>query len=451
MRIQLPIAGALFVVLSGCGPSQQDEQASHDGGTSITDGESSPSTFAGHTSAPSSTATGSTGVRSSSTPSTHASGASTSPTSTSAHSSSMVVQNVAPCPSGSGTANVGVWENITPPQFATPSNLESIVVGVNPQDESVYAAAGNVTNGGNPPIGTGIYKSVDCGASWKKVSTGRGSAALATGDVWSMRIDFNTPTTMYAANGYGDNTTLFKTTDGAVDWDPLTPDSENTLVDHNSFVQAVGMDPANPLHLAVSFHENCSSPHTPLCLSETDDGGMTWHIMNGPPTLTQWEEAASVTVLGPTSYLFTCTSNGVFYTADSGQTWTRVITQGTMQNYGGGAYLAPDGNLYLGVTNTGTFVSKPSASSPLGSSWTPIPNSPPATCLISDGVSLYASYSWDSGGQPFYSAPLKSIASWTHMPSPSVGRGGSMVDYDAAHHIIYSANLGAGMWRLTTR
>jgi hypothetical protein len=67
---------------------------------------------------------------------------------------------------------VGVWQDISPAAFYMPANLETLAVAVNPKDETVFAVAGNVTNGSSgpagttcPSMGTGIYKSGDCGAS----------------------------------------------------------------------------------------------------------------------------------------------------------------------------------------------------------------------------------------------------------------------------------------------
>src|SRR5271154_2067172 len=68
---------------------------------------------------------------------------------------------------------VGTWHDVSPAAFYMPANLETLAVAVNPKDGTVFAAAGNVTNGSScpagvqcPSIGTGIYKSSDCGATW---------------------------------------------------------------------------------------------------------------------------------------------------------------------------------------------------------------------------------------------------------------------------------------------
>jgi hypothetical protein len=94
------------------------------------------------------------------------------------------------------------------------------------------------------------------------------------------------------------------------------------------------------------------------------------------------------------------------------------------------------------------FYSRASATAALGSSWTLIPNSPQATNVIDDGVTLIAA---EVNGPPFFSADLSAATAWTHMSSPGVTCGSNQMAYDAAHHIVYSANFQSGLWRLVTR
>jgi hypothetical protein len=95
---------------------------------------------------------------------------------------------VEPCPN---LPAPGSWENISPPAFSSPANMETLSVVVDPSDQSVYAAAGNKTNGGNG--GTGVYRSKDCGATFELVSTGMNGDKLATGDPWGDARRFRPP------------------------------------------------------------------------------------------------------------------------------------------------------------------------------------------------------------------------------------------------------------------
>jgi hypothetical protein len=83
--------------------------------------------------------------------------------------------------------------------------------------------------------------------------------------------------------------------------------------------------------------------------------------------------------------------------------------------------------------------------------WYKIAGAPRTSVVIDDGVNLIVSNTWDYGGQPFYITQLSNPTVWTHMPSPSIGRGAYQFAYDKSHHIVYAACMGAGLWRLVSR
>jgi hypothetical protein len=386
-----------------------------------------------------------------------------------------------PVDCGALSTVAGKWQNISPPAFLTPVNLEIISVGVNPIDGTAFAAAGNVTNGSACPSGstcpsggTGIYKSTDCGSTWARVSStaaGTDSAALLTGDPWAMLVDPVTPTTMYVNNGYGAPATIFKSINGGVDWTALNPDPTGVVGTPYPFVQAIAIDPFDHMHLAVTFHENCGGAYAPFCLSQSTDGGSTWHVFNGPTsipnwTISGWMESASISILGASSYLV-LTPAGIWYTKDGGGTWTQVLAQIVYSSYGGGTHIAPDGTLYVGATNVYSSAPNPATSPPfaLGAGSTTlsmVANSPLASVLTDDGLYLYAASRATASGQVFWTAPLSNPTAWTPMPdaicASGVGAydgqpcaGSNAVAYDPTHHIIYSASEHAGLWRLVTQ
>ncbi|HLK36294.1 MAG TPA: sialidase family protein [Polyangiaceae bacterium] len=386
-------------------------------------------------------------------------------------------------------AAVGTWQNISPPAFRDPANMETLAVAVNPEDETVYAAAGNVTNGSACPAGatcpsqgTGVLKSTDCGATWTLVTSktpGSAAANLFTGDPWALLVDPVTPATMYIDNGYGSGPTLYKSTNAGVDWTALDPDPARVVGTGLPFVQAIAIDPFDHLHLAVTFHANCGSPFTPWCFSQSTDGGATWKEFNGPTsvpgfTIGGWMEAASISILGATSYV-ALSPGGVYFTGDGGTTWTLVLAEIDDTSYAGSTHVLPDGTLVLGNSAGPLYASAPAPGhSPpfaiyqapslpvpqprlrfqtgLSPAVTPILNAPQGTQIVDDGVSIYAS---TSTSPPFWKAPLSDTTAWTRMPDAvcmnKVCRGSNEVAYDAVHHVIYSANWGAGLWRLVTR
>jgi len=359
----------------------------------------------------------------------------------------------------------GHWEFISPPEFRTPSNVEAYAVAVSPGDQTVYATAGNKTDGGNG--GTGVMKSTDCGATWVLASTGLNGDKLKTGGLWAMLVDPKNTDTIYVANGYGNNPTIYKSTNAGTDWAALNPDPEHTLSVVN-FVQAIALDPRDPKHLAVTFHDNCKAPYNPLCFSQSMDAGSTWQLFNGPTsipgwTIKGWEEGASITVLGSSSYLFTAGA-GTWYTGDGGAHWNQVVPQYVAGSYGGTNHVGPDGTLYIGGNKVFVSPAAPASDPPFtlatGQNPTALANSPAATVIVDDGVSLFASLTPSTNARPFWTAPLASPTAWTQMAdricsdgtAPSGAcRGSNAMAYDSAHHVIYSANWGAGLWRLVTR
>jgi hypothetical protein len=379
------------------------------------------------------------------------------------------------CASLSGV--VGTWQDVSPAAFYMPANLETLAVAVNPQDETVYAAAGNVTNGGAcpqgstcPSMGTGIYKSSDCGATWTPITTttpGTDSANLLTGDPWALLIDPVEPSVMYMDNGYGNNPTIYKSTNGGVDWKALNPDPAKVVGTPYPFVQAIAIDPFNHSHLAVTFHENCAAPYHGLCLSESDDGGNTWKEFNGPPPIQGWQEGASVNIIGPTHYIFVG-PGGIWYTGDTGAQWTELATQSITASYAGATHIASDGTLYVGGGSDVLFsppapnMVPPFAIGKGTPSLSVLPQSPGVTFIVDDGVNLFASPGYGSSAQEFFTAPVSAPSSWKQMPDsicgPTIGsytgqncRGANEMAYDGIHHVVYSANWHSGLWRLVTR
>jgi hypothetical protein len=353
----------------------------------------------------------------------------------------------------------GTWQEVWLPQsFLNDQRLETSGVAVDPYDQSVYVAAGSYTNGGSS--GTGVYKSVDCGASFALASTGAMSQEVAGGDPWVLLDDPTNAGVLYAVVGYG-SYGLYKSTDHGVDWALLDTDPTKATKSSMGFVQAIGMMPTQTQDLVVTFHSNCSSPMSALCLSQSSDGGGTWTVFNGPPGASGWTEAATIGYLAPKTYLYL---GGVLgYTNDGGLTWTapsfvdsmgKPMTPGAQESYAGSFDHGPDGTVYL-ATPGGVFASQ--GSTP-GQSWALLANSPQSTIVVDDGVSLYATNTWSGNGQygngdgqVFWTAPLAQPTQWTKMKAPASPRGGYEFAYDSAHHILYSANMIGGLWRLVTR
>jgi len=327
-----------------------------------------------------------------------------------------------------GLGAVGVWEAITPPGV---TNVLNILV------DPVHA--GTVYVGTSK---TGIFRSTNCGKDWTKIDTGTGAAAIDSGGQWTMAIDPTNPSVLFAGSLYGSDPSLQKSTNGGVDWKSLAPPGSEIAmtVDYN-FLQEVSMDPTDPAHLVVSFHADCKGAYAPMCMAESKDSGTTWRLFKGPTK--GWGENARPLVIGATTWLYVTWADGVYYTKDSGATWEKVAGVPGANHQ---IFLAKDGTYYIG-TYQGVFKSSD------GHAWTKLDGSPGgADGLNGDGVRIFTGMR-DSGQNqlPFFSAPAGNATPWTSLTSPTMAHGPVKLDYEADHHILYSANTESGAWRMVTK
>jgi hypothetical protein len=127
----------------------------------------------------------------------------------------------------------------------------------------------------------GVWKSTDFGQNWNKQSVNDGRT-VASGRPWAAGIDPNpsrdpnTPPTMYAAAGYGQNG-LFKSTDGGVNWFQLfTADKQYYCYNGLADVYGMAIEPGNNQHLIVSIKQNWCTGQSATGILESFDGGVTW-------------------------------------------------------------------------------------------------------------------------------------------------------------------------------
>jgi hypothetical protein len=350
-------------------------------------------------------------------------------------------------------APAGQWENITPPvtplHGISPCPYGGELV-MNPQDPAtVYVGSCN----------QGIWKSADCGSSWVHINTGTNGEALDTGRQWTFLIDPWHPDVLYANSGYnayvqngsfdGNGVSgAFKSTNGGVDWQVIWPPADPALaqVVQYNFVGHLVMDPTNTQHLLISFHASCAAPHSNACFAESLDAGATWRIIDGLPQWVGGEGQAVYFLDTGTTWLFASQSNGLWRTADGGAHWTDLnVAQG---HAAGALYRAKDGTFYL-ATPEGIL------RSPDGATWTLVPNSGSLMLgLTGNGTTMYASrgFPWDPSSvlyEPFWTSPEGDGQHWAQLSSPMLSNGGSLA-YDSAHELLYSSDLGAGVWRVVT-
>jgi hypothetical protein len=438
MRV-LQLAGAFGTVLSlfACGGENpgKDPDFMGSAGTTSTGGNGSPSGGTAGSAGSSSNAgsagtVGGSGSGASST-SGGSSGAGATAGSGGSGGEDPIPHDVADC---DGLGAVDAWQEITPPDVDPSSGVGTVSVIADP----IHA--------GTIYVGTdkqGIWKSENCGADWVKINTGEHSDALDSGTQWELKLNPESPETLYAGSLYSSDNSLLKSTNGGVDWFSTHPSGSNVAmaVEYN-FFQGMWMEPGEPDHIVVTFHANCTGDYAPSCMGESTNGGETWRLFKGPTN--GWLEAAGPTVFGPTSWIVHTVGDGVWFTGDSGETWDKVDgVGGTLAQ----AYRATDGYTYF-PSFSGMYRTED------GESWDVVDGGPVGAAIIGDGTRMFTTWSDDgseTGTRNFKFALESDPTSWTTMTPPdAIGNRGNFA-YETDHHVLYAAFRQGGVWRMVTQ
>jgi hypothetical protein len=318
---------------------------------------------------------------------------------------------------------------------------------------SNFTFAIDPVNAGTVYLGTsqkGVFKSTDCASTWTHIDTGKNGAAMDSGMNWTFVVDPTDPKILYSNAGYGSGTNgAYKSKNGGVDWDPVWPPPDGTLgnVVQYNFANVFAMDPADHMHLLLTFHATCSAPYAESCIAETKDGGATWRLANGTNGMVGTEGQVIYFLDTPHTWIWGSQSSGFYRTEDSGATWTQlssVLKEAHPQ--GSEIYRAKNGTFYL-ATADGI------AKSADGKAWSLISGTGPlAGGIVGDGTTMYMSnffyWNWATNAHPYWSAPEATGTPWTEIPgSPDMTAGGSLA-LDVPHRVLYASDLGAGFWRV---
>jgi hypothetical protein len=348
-----------------------------------------------------------------------------------------------------GLAAEGVFEEITPPE---------VTAGLATTDEGgggTFAMAVDQINQGTLYVGTrtlGVWKSTDCGSTWKHITTGRNGKEVDRGMNWTFMIDPIDPEVVYTNSGYGSND-LYKSVNGGVDWDviwppPGQPELAKAFV--YNFANVIAIDPSNHQHILLTFHEACLAPHQSTCIAETFDGGTSWTLLDGRPGWDGREGQVIFFLENSRTWLWGSQSNGFWRSGDSGTSWEEIPGMTTSHLQSSQMIRAGNGMWYVAAAD-GIWRSPDG----LASNWKLIPGTGPIIGgLQTNGTNMFASTCYFPN---FCPAPryLRSAESdgltWTALPnSPKLNMGGTM-GYDKAHNILYTSNLRAGLWRVVAR
>jgi hypothetical protein len=231
---------------------------------------------------------------------------------------------------------------------------------------------------------------------------------------------------------YGQDPSLFKSTNGGVDWRSLFPAGSEVAntVEYN-FFQELSLDPLDQDHIVTTFHANCKGQYGPQCMAESKDGGNTWRLLKGP--MSGWTEGSAPTIIGGANWILGTFQNGMYVTTDSGASWTKV-GPGCNHDF----FVASDGRYYAG----GDYGINRGRSA---LNWELIPSSPHGN-VYGDKVRLFVSNSDNN----YYTSPDTDGVNWTKLATPKPMKT-AYYGYDPDHHVLYMANMKDGLWRMVTR
>jgi len=341
----------------------------------------------------------------------------------------------------------GVFEEITPPEVKSGIGMKT---SDNQTKGGPFAMALDPVNHGTLYAGTlfqKIWKSVDCGATWTAIATGTSASDVNRGMNWTLAVDPVEPETVYTNSGYGSNG-LFKSLDGGVNWiDVWSGASQPELgkAFTYNFANVVALDPKNHAHILLTFHEECLAPHPKTCIAESMDAGSTWRLLDGEPTWNGNEGQVIFFLDDSKTWLWGSQTNGFWRSGDSGTTWEAIPGMTTSHLQGSQLLRTTDGSFFMAGSD-GIWRS----SDGTVPTWTLIRDTGPIVGgLVSSGTTMFAStcYFGDFCNPRYLTSPESDGTTWTALTSPTLSQGGNL-GYDPAHHLLYSSNLDAGLWRV---
>lgn len=268
-----------------------------------------------------------------------------------------------------GATGGGIWKTTdggttwrpVADDFLQTSSVGAIAVSESHPD-IVYAGMGEVALRGNVIQGDGLYKSADAGKTWKRIGLSD------TQNVARIRIHPSNPDIVFVAalgHTYGPNDQrgVFRTVDGGATWKKvLFRTSTAGAVD-------LALDPKNPLVMFAALWEVSRTPHslssggTGSGLFKSTDGGDSWTELTRNAGLPKGTIGKiGVAVAGADSNrvyaIVEAEDGGIFRSEDAGATWTRINDERRFRQrafYYSRIYADPKDRERVYVLNTGFY------------------------------------------------------------------------------------------------
>lgn len=268
-----------------------------------------------------------------------------------------------------GAVAGGVWKTVDgganwKPVFDK-QDISSIgAIAVAQADHNVvYVGTGEAAIRGNTTYGTGVYKSIDAGNSWKNVGL-RDSRQIGAIIVDPRNADIAIVAALGHAFGPNNERGIYRTADGGKTWTRVLGKDENT-----GGIDVV-FDPHNPNIVFAALWQarrqpwffSSGGPGSGLYRSE--DNGVTWKQLtgNGLPDGILGKIGISVSGADPNRIyaVIEARDGGIYRSDDAGEKWTRVNEDGRFRQrawYFSKIYADPSSPDTVYVLNTGAFKS----------------------------------------------------------------------------------------------
>jgi hypothetical protein len=328
---------------------------------------------------------------------------------------------------GGATGARGVWENVTPPGLNLSPGFPS---ASNPS----FGAQDVLLDPLKPGVFylfvdfQGVYKSVDWGLTFTKVST---DGKLEKGKPWGEAIAQDASYMIASIGNF--NGGAWVSTDGAASW-------TGYLMGGGNDPYMFDIDRADKNHVIATMHGEDN-------IYESKDGGRTW-MSRGP---VPGGLSGYVFFIDSTTWLMVSQSGGTAgtrRTTNSGATWIQV---GPMAHFHGNEqiYIDPASKHIYVPSEQGIFRSTDD-----GVSFTKVSGTVGSTVFATE-ARLYAMNSGATGGKNdprFQSATRSNGTDWAPVPTPAAMTNGAKrvaVAFDRANAkwIVVGGHWLAGVWR----
>ena len=307
----------------------------------------------------------------------------------------------------------------------------------------------------------GVWKSTNGGTSWSQTNQGPNNELREGG---FLRVDPTNSNIVYAGI-IKSSSGLFKTVNGGNSWTQILP------ANYEHDVYGIVIDPANHLHLLLSFH-SCQV-NWPLVSGGTNgancgvlesfDGGSTWNARRagGWTGYSQFvffagqENDGSPDTDGSVWIVSNQNNQGIWRTENSGASWSKVAsfdqTHGMQSLYRASnraLYMGSVGKIYRSLDNGRTWLDTGAQSSGDGYGGIWGDGTRVWAMLANTGNAVYGPYRWQTLSETdATSSPSNSH--WTFFGSTTYSDGPERVIYDPINKVLYSAQWGAGVFKLS--